>query len=55
MWCMCVCVCLSVVDSVHHVHAGDYEGQKRASDTLDLQLQLIVSYHVDARNRTQVL
>lgn len=30
-------------------------GQKRASDGLELELQLVVTNHVDAGNRSQVL
>lgn len=29
---------------------GEYRGQKRTSDHLELELQTIVSYHVDAKN-----
>lgn len=27
-----------------------YRSQKRASDSLELKLQMVVSYHMDARN-----
>lgn len=29
---------------------GEYRGQKRASDHLELELQTTVSYHVNAKN-----
>jgi hypothetical protein len=35
---------------VHHVYVGICRGQKRASE-----LQMVVSHHVGARNRTLVL
>lgn len=46
---MCICI-LSTCVSVHHITAGACESQKRASDTLDLEIQLTVKHHVDAGN-----
>lgn len=34
--------------------SGTQRGQKRLLDLLELELQTIVGYHVDAENRTQV-
>lgn len=38
-----------------HVCSGAPGGQKRASHTLELQLQSVVSHHVGVENRTLVL
>lgn len=48
-----MCVCLSV--HFYHMHAGNCEGQKRVLDLMKLELQMVVSLHVGARNLTQVL
>lgn len=34
---------------------GIHGGQKRVSDLMDLELQIIVSHHVDVETRIQVL
>ena len=34
---------------------GAHGDQKRPSDALELELQVVVSHHVGARNRTQAL
>lgn len=34
---------------------GAWEGQKNVSDPLDVELEMVVSYHVAAGNRTQLL
>lgn len=39
---------------MHHVVSGTHKGQKRASDSLELQLQMLVSLHVGTGNRTWV-
>ena len=44
---MCV---LSVFIYVHHMRVGAGGGQKRALDPLELQLQIVVSYHVGSGN-----
>ena len=41
---------LSICVSVHHVTPGACESQRRASDTLDLEVQLAVNHHVGAGN-----
>lgn len=33
---------------------GALRGKRKASDSLDLELQAVVSFHVDTRNQTQV-
>lgn len=38
------CLCM------HHVHAGSLGGQKRALNSLELELQAVVSHHVGAGN-----
>lgn len=42
MGCVCMCVCMS--GGVYHVFAGTFEGQKRASDSMELELQALVSH-----------
>lgn len=37
------------------IHVFALEDQKRASDTLGLELQMLVSHHAHSRNQTQVL
>lgn len=44
---MHVCLCTTCL-------SGAYRGQKRASDLLGLQLQMVVSCHMGAGNQTQV-
>lgn len=39
----------------NHVHAGTCEGQKRALEPMELELQTVVSYPVPAESRTWVL
>lgn len=46
---VCVCVCVHVNDT----HAGANGGQK-VSDPLGLELQAIVSHHVDTGTQTRV-
>ena len=48
---MAACMCVYVYTCV----LGAHEGQKRASDPIELALQMVVSVHVGAWNRTQVL
>ena len=46
--CMCVCVCtMCVLDASR--------GQKRASDALELEAQMVGSCHVDTGNGTWIL
>jgi hypothetical protein len=40
---------------VHHVHADAYRDQKRALDPLELAIQMVVNFPVDAGNLVQVL
>jgi hypothetical protein len=41
--------------SVYHLSMCSSHGdQKRESDALELEFQMVVSHHVDAGNRTQV-
>lgn len=44
----CVCLCTISMPAVHGV-------QKRESYFLELELQMVVSYHVSGGNRTLVL
>ena len=46
---------LSTCLSVHHLHVVSAETQERVSDTLELELQVVVSSHKGAENRIQVL
>lgn len=39
--------------SVYHVHFWYPQVQKRASDPLDLEVQIVVNHYVGARNRAQ--
>lgn len=48
---MCVDV-FPACKSVHHVCIV-HRDQKRASDLLELELQTVLSHHVDAGNQTQ--
>jgi hypothetical protein len=45
--CVCVCVCVCV--------CGAHTSQKRASDPLEPELEMVVSYCVGSRNHTWVL
>lgn len=36
--------------SVYHVHVGTQIGQKRAADTLGLELQTVINHHAGAGN-----
>lgn len=42
---------------VHHMHAmpGVCRSQKSVPDTLEAELQMVVSHHVKAGNQTQLL
>jgi hypothetical protein len=58
--CVCVCVhaCVCVCCAVHMpvcVHVSAHRGQKVALDALEQELQVAVSHHVGAGNRTPVL
>jgi hypothetical protein len=44
-WLLFLCV------RVHHVHAGAWRGQKRASDLLEPELKMVVSYLDDAKKK----
>lgn len=46
---LCVCVC------VHHMNAWYLWHQKRAVDSFEPNLQLLVSHQVDAKTQTQSL
>lgn len=48
MLCLCVCLHTACVSRI----CG---AQKRAADPLELELQVVVSCHEDAKNQTQVL
>lgn len=51
-------MCLSVSLACMYVHMfmpGTCGGHKRVSDTLDLDIQVIMSHNVGAENKTQVL
>ena len=50
LFCVWVLICMCTT----HVPAA-FRGQKRASDSLGLELQTVVSHHVDAGNWTWVL
>lgn len=49
-----LCV-LSECISVYHSVFGAFKGQKETSYPLKLELQMIMSHHVDLGNKTQVL
>ena len=38
-----------------YAQPGACEGQKRASNLLELEIQIVVSHHVGVGNRTQVI
>lgn len=46
-----MCVCMPECVSVHYVCAGAHEGYKRASVSLELDLEMVVSYHLIAGNQ----
>lgn len=46
---VCMYVCIPLVCLVV------YRGQKNASDTVELELEMVANYHVAAGNQTQVL
>lgn len=46
---------LSACIHVHYMCEVTYVDQKRASDSLELELEIVVSSHVDAGNETWVL
>jgi hypothetical protein len=50
IWIFCLYTCLSATNV-----PGAHRGQKRASDTLKLELQMVENHHVGTRNQTQVL
>lgn len=43
-----MCMCGPVWVYVHHMHAGVSGGKKRASDSLELEVQVAVHHHVGA-------
>lgn len=47
-------VCLSIHIYVHCIHAGSCGSQKRASNSLRMELLAVVSYHVGAEYLIQV-
>lgn len=47
---MCTCVSLGAPH-----YAGTHRGQKRTSDTLEMDLEAVVSHHVGAGNGTKAL
>lgn len=53
---LCVCVfCLHVCVSVYHVYTWCLRWPERELDPQGLDLQMVVSSHVHAGNRTRVL
>lgn len=50
-----LCVCEFESMSVPHVHAVPLEARRGAFDPLELELQVVVSLHVGAGNRTSLL
>jgi hypothetical protein len=48
MFCLHVCLCIMFVSGVHR-------GQKRVSDLLELELEIVASCHVGAGNQTWAL
>lgn len=41
-------MCVSEHMYMHHLYAGAQEGQKRVSDPVELELQVVVSHYVGA-------
>lgn len=52
---MCVCVCLHIYAHMYTCAPDTLGGQKKASDTLKLELWMLINPHGGARNQTQVL
>lgn len=52
---ICVYECLFACLYVHQIHAGAHRGQKRARDPLELELKMVVNYHVRYQNQVWVL
>lgn len=46
LFCLYVCLCTACIPDVHR----GQKGQKRAPDPLELELQVVVSHHMDAGN-----
>ena len=40
---------------MHHIHVGALRGRKKESDPLELEVQVLVSYHVGSGIQTLVL
>lgn len=46
---------MCLYEFIYHVHAGATRGQKRATDPLELELQVALGCHMDAGTQILVL